>query len=112
MVKLNISVCDFCKGIKDSGLDYRISLGLKGKKGVLLKAEICNNCYTALDTKLRAEVDFTKQIPENGSFVPSANRTPLASKEKSGCKHERLSMNVEKGVAECREEGCSYEQRI
>lgn len=114
MAKLKINICDLCGSLRDD-LPYRLSITEKGKGrgGSALRAEICQQCFGNLDSKVNAEVDLntirpkpqestqtaivtkepvrvddvTSMVPSAVDYAPGANRQPRAR----GCQHDKTS---------------------
>lgn len=124
MSNISLSVCDYCKSLNRQKLHYNLSIREKGKRGIILKAEICDKCYAIFNSKISDSLnidDFPKfnsshikkvqekitKLDDGATIIPSktdykiGNNTQLESK----CSHDRNSLMDDKFICQdCGEE--------
>ena len=118
MARLNIIICDICKGMSNVTLLFGVTLQSgKGKNKELTKAEICQKCYDDLTSRIKSDFDFDNsfssrprleknrtallpsplkvEIAEGESIVPS-NVNNITPPPQPMCLHDRKSFVEDK----------------
>jgi hypothetical protein len=80
MARLNIIICDLCKGMSKVTLPYGMTLQSgKGKDREVTKAEICQKCYEDLSQRIQSDFDFNNSFSSRPrkDIKPAAELSPI-----------------------------------
>lgn len=99
MANLNITICDYCKGLQIVELPAKIIIQTgKGKNKEVFKADICSGCFDIFRAKVEERIDINKipLNPQNGggeTIVPSRvdNIAEMDKVFANKCTHEHSS---------------------
>jgi len=115
MARLNIIICDLCKGISKVTLQYILTLQSgKGKDKEVTKAEICPTCHEDLIGRVKSEFEFNNSFSSKprrehrttpsqdvieiveGESIVASNVDNIAPPPQPRCLHDRKSFIEDK----------------